>query len=331
MSSKIISFKDYELIEDNEGKVIHIIGKLEFPEPIVDTNYSIEVKAMELSSSAEMYQWIESSVTHTVSLNHTLYVAPLNQTSSQNQTYAVNQTSSDNQTYYYNMTQTLFQLNETIIQTNYTYVTYHYAMDWSSKLVNSRYFNISHGHKNPEQIPIKAKFVSARKIQINRIVLGDAARALIRGSFKCSDVISDKSPTHPQIKQHLGWYYHVEDRRDIRYPLVGDVREKFQQCGVEGDTFSIIGNLINGTLLPFDTTRSKNVIKVVKGELAVEEMFQGDHSAVSVQTWLLRYTYHMLIMNAYHILIKFHQNLRRRVLGFLIILIGVICVHTDCK
>lgn len=290
VSAKIISITDNEGLEDNEGKIIHIVGKLEFPEPIIDANYSIEVKAMELSSSVEMYQWIESNTTHDVSLNHILSEAfsPFNQTFPKNHTYGANQTSTDNQTYvyYYNMKQAL---NQSIIQTNYTYVTYHYAMDWSMKLINSRYFNTSQGHKNPEQIPIEGKLVSASKVQINSIVLGDAARALIRGSSICSDVISDKSPSHPQIKQHLGWYYHVEDRRDIRYPLVGDVREKFQQCGVEGDTFTIIGNLLNGTLQPFDTPQNRKMIKVVKGELAVEEMFQGDLSAVSIQTWLLRY------------------------------------------
>ena len=158
---------------------------------------------------------------------------------------------------------------------------YFYFKDWNEHVIDSRSFH-SFGYQNPRQLPMQSKIMIAEKAYIGNFEIGEAAKELFTG---WTDVTSDTRPDDNYIKMHLGWYYHVDD---LFEPMVGDVRVKFQFAGLEGNSYTIVGKLINGKIEPHKSRLKKDIILLSKGELTINEIFKEEHHTVRKKTWIIR-------------------------------------------
>lgn len=93
----------------------------------------------------------------------------------------------------------------------------------------------------------------------------------------------------------LGWYFHVDD---LFEPLVGDIRIKFDFCGLEGSIYTIVGKLVNGKIQPYKSSLKKQIILLARGELSLEAIFKKEHYAVTKTTWIVRFFGFVLIFFA---------------------------------
>lgn len=110
--------------------------------------------------------------------------------------------------------------------------TYYYTRDWRDKLIDSRSFYIQTGHQNPKQFPIESEIQVADAVYVGRFELGNA----IKNKFNnYVELTSDTRPEDPNIKLHLGLYYHTND---IFNPEIGDIRILFSFAGMEGEMVS---------------------------------------------------------------------------------------------
>lgn len=160
--------------------------------------------------------------------------------------------------------------------------SYYYFKDWNEKVVDSRSFH-SIGYQNPRQLPMQSKTATADKAFIGHFEIGNAGKELFSGWI---DVTSDTRPEDSYIKMHQGWYFHVDD---LYEPLVGDTRLKFQLCGLEGDSYTVVGKLVNGKVQPYQGRwLKKEIILLAKGELSLEAIFNEEHNSVRKTTWIVR-------------------------------------------
>lgn len=158
---------------------------------------------------------------------------------------------------------------------------YFYYKDWNELVVDSRSFH-SMSYQNPRQLPMQSKTFIADKAFIGNFEIGEVGKEMFSG---WTDVTSDTRPEDPYIKMHLGWYFHVDDLFD---PLVGDTRVKFQLCGLQEVSYTIVGKLINGKIQPYKSKLKKEILLLAKGELTIDEIFKEEHHTVRKKTWYIR-------------------------------------------
>uniref|UniRef100_U5EWB1 Putative golgi apparatus n=1 Tax=Corethrella appendiculata TaxID=1370023 RepID=U5EWB1_9DIPT len=161
--------------------------------------------------------------------------------------------------------------------------TYYYSREWRDQLIDSRSFYIRNAHENPKSFPIESKVQIAGKVHIGQYLLG----AELKNRFqKFVEVTADTRPDDPQIKLHSGIYYHCND---IWNPEVGDVRIQFYYAGLEGSSYTVIGKLENGKIVPYETTFGRKILLIFNGELDLDEAIKIEHKTQRNITWGFRF------------------------------------------
>lgn len=160
---------------------------------------------------------------------------------------------------------------------------YFYAMEWREKLIDSSHFYLRSGHQNPPNFPMDAQLQIAQHVRIGEYELNQE----IKTSFNNYVLItSDTRPDIPGVKLHLGFYYHSAD---IHEPRVGDVRLQFQLAGLEGTSYTVVGQLNeSGIIEPFHSKLGQRLLIVKNGELSVEEVMAQEKFTLVVKSWLMR-------------------------------------------
>lgn len=160
--------------------------------------------------------------------------------------------------------------------------TYYYSTQWRDRLIDSRSFYIQTGHHNPKKFPIESQTQVAESVFLGRYELGNE----IKDRFdKYVELTSDTRPEDPSIKLHLGLYYHSDD---VFNPQVGDYRLLFSFAGMEGELYTIVGQLHNGKVVPYVTSRNAKILLVYPGELSLAQVFKMEHHAQRLTTWGFR-------------------------------------------
>lgn len=160
---------------------------------------------------------------------------------------------------------------------------YYYTREWKEQLIDSTHFNLRSGHQNPPFFPIEAKTQIAEHVRIGEYEINEE----IKRSFTNYILItSDTRPDIPGVKLHSGFYYHCND---VHEPEVGDVRLQFLLAGLEGTTYSLMGQLNeSGVIEPYKSKLGQSVLILKSGELTVDEMLSQEHFTLNVKSWMMR-------------------------------------------
>lgn len=161
--------------------------------------------------------------------------------------------------------------------------TYYYSTQWRDKLIDSRSFYIQTGHHNPKKFPVESQTQVADSVFLGRYELGSEIKAKFD---KFVELTSDTRPEDPSIKLHLGLYYHSDD---VFNPQVGDFRLLFSFSGMEGELYTIVGQLHNGKVVPYVTSRNAKILLVYPGEISLAQVFKMEHHAQRLTTWGFRF------------------------------------------
>lgn len=130
---------------------------------------------------------------------------------------------------------------------------------------------------------MESQIQTADLVKIGHFELGKESKAKIEDF---TDLTSDSRPEEPDIKLHMGFYYHAID---VFNPEVGDLRILFSFAGIEGEMFTIVGRLLKNRIVPYKTSHGKNILLVYKGEIGLMEVFKREHHAQKMKTWGFRF------------------------------------------
>ncbi|XP_074110843.1 transmembrane protein 43 [Cotesia typhae] len=159
---------------------------------------------------------------------------------------------------------------------------YYYTTEWKDKLVDSDQFYIRTGHENPKQVPIKSQIQIANQVKIGSVALGLDLKKKFTDFI---EITSDQRPERTDIKMHAGLYYHSAD---LWNPRVGDIRILFSYAGKAGEVYTVIGKLIDGTIVPFFTSQGDEILLQRKHQITVDRMFHLEHVHNYWRTWVIR-------------------------------------------
>lgn len=160
---------------------------------------------------------------------------------------------------------------------------YYYVTEWRDKLVDSDSFYIRYGHENPKVKPLESIIYIAPYVKLGPFELSDALKAKFN-DFE--PVTSDERPDRSDIKLHLGIYYHCHD---VWNPEVGDIRIQFYYAGPSDEPTTIVAKQEKGSLVPYITTRDKEIALIRNGILNLNQMFHAEHWDFKLETWKLRF------------------------------------------
>lgn len=82
---------------------------------------------------------------------------------------------------------------------------------------------------------------------------------------------------------------------------VGDIRILFSYAGKAGDTYSIVGKLIQGTIVPYVTSRGEEILLQRKHTIPVDQMFHLEHVHNYWRTWTIRFVLPSVISSSNHL------------------------------
>ncbi|KAJ8684217.1 hypothetical protein QAD02_020009 [Eretmocerus hayati] len=159
---------------------------------------------------------------------------------------------------------------------------YYYTTEWKDKLIDSSSFYIKFGHENPTEMPVKSQVQISDEVKIGNFALG----MKLKETFKdFMEITSDERPERRDIKMHAGLYYHGSD---LWEPKVGDIRVQISYAGRAGDTYSVVGKLVNGVLEPYITSHGQEILLQRKHTVSVDQMFHLEHVDNYWRTWTIR-------------------------------------------
>ncbi|KAF7287188.1 hypothetical protein GWI33_002552 [Rhynchophorus ferrugineus] len=160
---------------------------------------------------------------------------------------------------------------------------YYYVTEWRDKLVDSSNFYIRHGHENPTKMPLQTTTYISPYVRVGPLLL---SQELKEKFSDYNEVTSDERPDRRDIKLHLGIYYHCQD---VWNPEVGDIRVQFYYAGQAGDPVSIIAKQENGMLVPYVTSKGRQIALVRYGNLNRDEMLKAEFYDAKIENWKLRF------------------------------------------
>ncbi|XP_053675842.1 transmembrane protein 43 homolog [Anopheles nili] len=161
--------------------------------------------------------------------------------------------------------------------------SYFYTREWRDELVDSRGFYLRSEYHNPTAFPIESTVHLSEHVHVGHYELGEVAKERFK-TFQ--EVTSDTRPEDPSVRLHAGLYYHCND---IWNPEIGDVRIQFAYAGLEGSYVTVVGKLLNGKIVPYESTHSRKVLLLEPGEHNLSEIFRFEHHQQRLATWGIRF------------------------------------------
>jgi hypothetical protein len=170
--------------------------------------------------------------------------------------------------------------------------TYSYKRDWSAQPSDSAHFKAPDGHQNPPMVDRSATF--------------DASGVTI-GVWRVDPLVLNRistfKPVHAQSPPLAGyqvWEDGFYRGQDPGQPAVGDVRVSFS--GVSSQTVSVVAAQSSGVLTAYRDSNGYTIALAEPGVASAGVLFHDEKKSESTITWILR------------------------AVGFVLVLIGFICV-----
>lgn len=155
---------------------------------------------------------------------------------------------------------------------------YYYTQEWKDHLVESRNFYLWASHKNPTEFPLQSKVQVAERAYIGGYELGEQLKEKFNTFVH---ITSDTRPDIPGVRLHSGFYYHGVD---VHEPQIGDLRIQFFFAGLESTSYSVVGLLQDGRIVPYETSRGASVLFLVSGTMTAENMIGQEHSFLRLKS-----------------------------------------------
>lgn len=169
--------------------------------------------------------------------------------------------------------------------------TYEYKKVWREGLIDSSEFKQAGEHRNPTQMPVSSRQVTATDVTLGAFLLPNVIIDDIDNETPLPVEPSDLQRVDPKwrekLKPYAGGYYLGADpaHADPANPQIGDVRVKFSV--VEPGPLSVIAQQTGGTLRRYQT-RNDALHLVAVGNVSADQMFADAEHANTVLTWLVR-------------------------------------------
>ncbi|NCN11373.1 MAG: hypothetical protein GW938_16165 [Leptospira sp.] len=164
--------------------------------------------------------------------------------------------------------------------------TYTYSTTWSSNLINSNNFKDPKAPKNPSSMPYKSENWQASNVKvgdykisksmINQISTDESIDYKSAGISIPSSISSRSQISNSEI--YIG--------KDPSNPQIGDLRISHKVANPKD--VSILGQLKNGVVGAFTTSRDTTIERLDEGTLSKEDMFAAAQKENTIMTWAVR-------------------------------------------
>lgn len=206
--------------------------------------------------------------------------------------------------------------------------TYSYSKEWRSEVVKSSAFSNPHAHQNPSDIPVSTYSKSADPVHVGIFQLSPKLKSSIN-DFK---TFTPKSK--PEGREDLvileNYFYRSHDPYNVQ---VGDIRISFTYAGLSTTDESNIGPPLdvsivarqNGIFLSSYKTEAGDTLEMLyKGIMTAKEMFDAEHAANSVLTWVLRFVGWLMMFIAFQTI----MDILRQLVSFIPIVRDIVGLAT---
>ncbi|XP_053688217.1 transmembrane protein 43 homolog [Sabethes cyaneus] len=160
--------------------------------------------------------------------------------------------------------------------------SYQYSVDWHDDLINSSRFANQNWYHNPSTFPLESKTFTSERVYIGQYELSDALKERFNNFI---EITSDTRPEDPSIKMHSGMYYHAND---LWNPEIGDFRVQFSCAGRRGSTYTVVGRLKNGKIVPFESVYARDVLLLYPGEIPLKDVLKLEYQSKQIIFWSKR-------------------------------------------
>ncbi|MFK5923608.1 MAG: TMEM43 family protein [Verrucomicrobiota bacterium] len=182
-----------------------------------------------------------------------------------------------------------------------TVKSYSYALEWSSRLVNSSEFNVQEGHVNGTDMLYSSDRWQAGKVKLGAFLLSPALVAKINDTSPVDVGDGKMLPQDLQesVKVVAGGFYVGADSAS---PKVGDLRVSFKS--VKPVEVSVVSVQKGRSLVPYKTADGSEVELLQTGNHTAEEMFKKAEADNVMLAWMLRGGGFLLMMIGFNMMFK---------------------------
>jgi len=166
--------------------------------------------------------------------------------------------------------------------------TYSYTTEWKGDIIKSNAFSNPTAHTNPTSFPINSYTKVASPVFVGQHQLSSGLISKV-SNFKTLQ------PKHTPVEGNFQMLENYIYRSNNPYsPKVGDLRISFSYAGhsdhvtLKQDHVSIIAKQNSGILTAFQTEAGDVLEMLYHGIKTAKEIFDSEHSANSMLTWVLR-------------------------------------------
>ena len=252
-ASQVVSADANLLDENNDGKLVHISGKVISDEILKDEEFDFEVNALKLRRNIEMYQWIEETEQ-----------TKEKETGGSEKTITTYNYKKEWQNTVVNSGD--FKIPEGHVNPSaFPYAEYNQLVKNATIGAYSLPMSLLHEIDNYSSYAIKK--VDTTKIK--------NASLLNEGGANISEGIT--------VKQKI---YIGEGTNSA--PQIGDVKVSFEVVN-SGDEYSLVAQQIDNTFEKFNTSTGTNIEMISLGVISAENMFEAAHKSNTITTWVLRF------------------------------------------
>ena len=175
----------------------------------------------------------------------------------------------------------VYQWVETTHEDENGNVTYTYNKEWNSSVINSKEFNESSTHVNPNEFLYQSDMKVMDFAKIGDFTINSEILSSLETNFEFDDYDPNNLPTNFKID---GKY--ITNSSNITVPQIGDVRIAFEYSHYTN--VSVLGKQYNNTIVSYETKQGTKINHIVEGTYNGSQMIDSIESSNNTLKWILR-------------------------------------------